>query len=192
MVQPSGPPVTAVVAITPCGVIGDAGTIPWRLGQDLRRFKRLTLGGVLVMGRKTFESIGRPLPGRQTVVLSRDPEWSAQGVQVAASPATALRLAGQLATAHAGSHSGSDADTPPAAPPGTGHVFVVGGAEVYRQLLPQCRQVYLTRVLSEVPGETRLKLDLSGFRVIERSRVPAGLRDEVPTEFSRLVRIPPA
>ena len=158
------PPVTAVVAVTPAGVIGHNGDMPWRLREDLRRFKRLTMGGVLVMGRKTFDSIGRPLPGRRTVVLTRSDQWQHTGVQVARSPQQAIQLAG--------------ADP----------IFVVGGAEIYRELLPQCDQIYLTRVFSQVSGDTHLELDLSGFRVVERYRVPAGPRDAVPTEFLRLVR----
>lgn len=155
---------TAVVAVTPGGVIGRDGDMPWRLSEDLKRFKKLTMGGVLVMGRKTFDSIGRPLPGRRTIVITRNRDWQCEGVQVAHSTEQALELAG------------SD----PA--------FVVGGAEIYRQLLPRCGQIYLTRVLSGVAGDTHLELDLSDFRVLEQLRVPAGPRDEVPTEFLRLVR----
>lgn len=153
-----------MVAVTPAGVIGRDGQIPWRLSSDLKRFKRLTMGGVLVMGRKTFESIGRPLPGRRTIVITRNPRWRAEGVEIADSPDDAVRRS-----------SGE-------------RVFVVGGAEIYRQMLPACGQMLLTRVLSAVAGDTHLQLDLSDFRVAEQWRVPAGPRDEVPTEFFRLVR----
>ncbi|KAA5540506.1 dihydrofolate reductase [Roseiconus nitratireducens] len=157
-------PLIAVVAATPSGVIGRDGDMPWRLRQDLQRFKRMTMGGVLLMGRKTFESIGRPLPGRRTVVITRDAAWSAPGVQTAASPEAAI---GQI-----GGERG----------------FVVGGAQIYAALLPRCDEIWLTRVWSGVNGETRVELDLSEFRVMERERVPAGLRDDVPTEFRRYVR----
>ncbi len=157
-------PVTAVIAATPSGVIGRDGQIPWHLSSDLKRFKKLTMGGVLVMGRKTFDSIGRPLPGRRTVVLTRNRQWRAAGVDIAPSPEDAVELAGG------------------------DRVFVVGGAEIYQQLLPACTQILLTRVLSAVAGDTRLKLDVSDFRVAEQWRVPAGPRDDVPTEFIRLVR----
>ena len=153
-----------MVAVTPGGVIGRDGEIPWRLGSDLKRFKRLTMGGVLVMGRKTYESIGRPLPGRRTVVITRNRQWHAEGVEIAASPNDAIRLAGGQ------------------------RAFVVGGAEIYQQLLPACQQVLLTRVLSAVTGDTHLDLDLRNFRLAEQWRVPAGPRDDVPTEFFRLVR----
>ncbi len=160
----SSPPVTAVVAMTPSGVIGLDGTMPWRLREDLQRFKRMTMGGVLVMGRKTFDSIGRALPGRRTIVVSRQQGLDYEGVELASSPEDALRLGGDAA------------------------IYVVGGAEIYRQLIDRCDQVYLTRVLSGVRGDTRLQLDLSDFRTIEQFRVPAGPHDVVPTEFFRLVR----
>jgi dihydrofolate reductase len=155
---------TALIAITPSGVIGRDGDMPWKLSSDLRRFKRLTMGGVLIMGRKTYDSIGRPLPGRETIVITRDPTWSAEGVSTAGSPDQALTLAGGRPT------------------------YVVGGAEIYRQLLPQCQTLLLTRVLAQIEGDTTLDLDLSGFTVVERTEIPESDRDQYPTEFLRLVR----
>ena len=150
---------TAVVAMTPSGVIGRDGDMPWRLRQDLRRFKSLTMGGVLVMGRKTYESIGRPLPGRRTVVVTRQTEWKSDGVEVASSP--------EEAVAGVGEDSG----------------FVVGGAEIYKALLPKCDRVYLTRVWSSIEGDTRLVCDWADFAVREQQRIPASSRDDAPTEF---------
>jgi dihydrofolate reductase len=155
---------TAVVAMTPSGVIGRDGDMPWRLSSDLKRFKKLTLGGTLIMGRKTFDSIGRPLPGRRTIVITRDPAWSAEGTQTANSPSGALEMAESE------------------------RCFVVGGAEIYRQLLPHCDQILLTRVLSQVSGDTHLQLDLTGFSLIQQIRVPASPKDDVPTEFLRYCR----
>ncbi len=155
---------TAIVAMTPDGVIGLDGDMPWRLSSDLRRFKKLTMGGVLIMGRRTYDSIGRPLPGRQTVVITRNPQWSAEGVRKADSHQQAIELA----------------ENKPA--------YVVGGAEIYRLLLPQCYQLWLTRVWSSVRGDTKLELDLTPFEVVEQSRIPASPRDDVPTEFFRMVR----
>ncbi|MCO8122369.1 dihydrofolate reductase [Stieleria sp. TO1_6] len=155
---------TAVVAMTPDGVIGRDGDMPWRLRQDLQRFKKMTMGGVLLMGRKTFESIGRPLPGRRTIVITRNANWNFDGVDVASSPEQAVQMARQ------------------------GAAYVVGGAEIYKQLLPSCDQILLTRVLADIEGDTHLELDLSDFSVIERFSVPAGPQDDVPTEFVRLVR----
>ena len=149
----------AVVAVTPSGVIGRDGDMPWRLREDLRRFKAVTMGGVLVMGRKTFDSIGRPLPGRRTIVVTRQPEWIAEGVEVARAPEQACEMVGD------------------------NRGFVVGGAEIYRALLPKCDRVYLTRVWSSVVGDTELKCEWGDFVVRERQRVPASSHDDVPTDF---------
>src|SRR5215211_4514434 len=93
---PGGKPVVLVAAVAANGVIGDRGTIPWRIPGEQAHFKRVTLGHTLVMGRATYDSIGRPLPGRTSVVLTRDPAWSADGVLVAASLEQALDLAAGL------------------------------------------------------------------------------------------------
>jgi dihydrofolate reductase len=153
------PSLTAIVAATAQNVIGLDGDMPWRLSSDLRRFKALTMGGVMLMGRKTFDSIGRPLPGRKTVVLTRNRDWTAQGVETAVDPESALAKIGNL------------------------QGFVVGGAEIYRLLMPYCDRVLLTRVWSQVAGDTRLEIDLENFQIHGRMRIPAGLRDDVPTEF---------
>jgi dihydrofolate reductase len=128
-------PVTIVAAVARNGVIGVDGGLPWHLPDDLRRFKELTLGHVLVMGRKTYESIGRPLPGRTTVVVTRNPQWDpgAPGVHVAATVEEAVDAAAAI-----------DPD-----------VFVVGGAEVYRAALPLADRLELTLVDAEPDGDTR-------------------------------------
>jgi dihydrofolate reductase len=158
---------TAVVAATPSGVIGLNGDMPWRLRSDLQRFKKLTMGGVLIMGRRTYDSIGRPLPGRRTIVVTRNRQWSAEGVESAPDPAAALALVGGC------------------------RGFVVGGAQIYRALLGQCQQIYLTTVWSNVRGDTKLQLDLADFVVSTQMRLPATRTDDVPTEFFRLVRQKP-
>ena len=117
--------ITLVAAVADNGVIGASGGIPWRIPEDFAHFKRVTLGHTLVMGRATYDSIGRPLPGRTTVVLTRDPDWSAEGVLVAHSLDDALAQAGSL----------------------PGDVMVVGGAQVYAAALP----VATEQVISEVP-----------------------------------------
>ncbi len=124
--------VTLVAAVARNGVIGRDGGLPWHLPDDLRHFKSLTMGGVLVMGRKTYESIGRPLPGRQTVVVTRRTDWDAEGVIRAGSVTEALEVAHSL----------------------TDRVFVVGGAEIYRQTLDVADALELTSVDREVDGDT--------------------------------------
>jgi dihydrofolate reductase len=154
----------AVVAMTPSGVIGRDGDMPWRLRTDLRRFKKLTMGGVLIMGRRTYESIGRPLPGRRTVVLTRNPHWAAEGVETVSSPDEAIAAIGKEAG------------------------YLVGGGEIYQVLLAACQRVFLTRVLAKLEGDTVVDLDLSDFRIEEITRFPASKHDEFPTEFLTMAR----
>ena len=130
---PGGKPVVLVAAVAANGVIGDRGTIPWRIPGEQAHFKAVTLGHTLVMGRATYDSIGRPLPGRTTVVLTRDPGWRADGVLVAASLDDALRLADDL----------------------PGDVMVAGGAQGYAEALPVADTQVLTRVDLSPEGDTR-------------------------------------
>lgn len=124
--------VVLIAAVARNGVIGAGNALPWHLPADLKRFKALTLGHPVLMGRKTFESIGRPLPGRANIVVSRDPAFAAEGVTVAASVAAGLACAAALGT-----------------PP----VFVIGGAQIYAQCLTLADRIYLTRVDIEVAGD---------------------------------------
>ncbi len=130
---PGGKPVVLVAAVAANGVIGDHGTIPWRIPGEQAHFKALTLGHTLLMGRATYDSIGRPLPGRTTVVLTRDPGWRADGVRVASSFADALRLADGL----------------------PGDLMVAGGAQVYAEALPVADVQVLSTVHLEPDGDTR-------------------------------------
>ncbi len=151
--------VSLVAAVAENGVIGADGDIPWRIPEDFAHFKALTLGHVLVMGRATYESIGRPLPGRTTIVLTRDPTWSAGGVLVAADLATALHLA-----------EGIDDD-----------VFVVGGASVYAEALAVADAQVLTEVHLAPEGDTRYP-EFDQLTWVEARREPH-LDAEVPHEF---------
>ncbi|MBW8171727.1 dihydrofolate reductase [Ornithinimicrobium sp. Arc0846-15] len=119
---------TFVVAMGRNRVIGDGVGMPWHLPEDLAHFKRTTLGGTMLMGRRTFDSIGRALPGRRSVVITRDTSWSAPGVEVAHSIAEALDLAGAV------------------------EVFVIGGGNIYEQTLPQADRIVLTEIDQEPPG----------------------------------------
>jgi dihydrofolate reductase len=121
--------VSIVVAVADNGVIGRGNALPWDLPDDLQHFKRTTMGRPIVMGRKTFESIGRPLPGRLNIILTRDPSWTALGVSVASSIEQAIDLAEGQAFI-----DGADS------------VMVIGGAEVYRQALPFASRAFVTRV----------------------------------------------
>lgn len=124
--------VVAILARAKGGVIGRDGALPWRLPADLKRFKALTMGTPMIMGRKTFESLPSLLPGRRHIVLTRSPEWRADGAEVAHSADAALALAGE------------------------GRVSIVGGAEVYRLMLPHTTRIELTEVHAEVDGDARV------------------------------------
>ena len=133
---------SAIVAMAANRCIGRDNTLPWRLPADLKHFKQLTLGHTLIMGRKTYESIGRPLPGRTTLVVTHQPRWAAEGVQVAHSLEQALERS-----------------------PGD-EVFIAGGAQLYAQALPRVRRLYLTLVQRPYEGDTFFPpLDLSGWRL---------------------------
>ncbi len=128
--------VTLVAAVARNGVIGSAGGLPWRLPADLRHFKELTLGHPMIMGRKTFDSIGRALPGRRTIVVTRDRGWSAPDVEVAHSLDAALERALDPSF-------------------GEGQVMIVGGGEIYAQALPLADRLEITEVRADATGDTR-------------------------------------
>ncbi|TDO68182.1 dihydrofolate reductase [Kribbella sp. VKM Ac-2571] len=119
--------VILIAAVGRNGVIGRDNDLPWRIREDLQRFKQLTLGHTLVMGRKTYDSIGRPLPGRRTVVVTRQPGWSADGVDITYSLEEALKYDGTL--------------------------YVAGGGEIYRQALPYADTLELTEVDQSPDGD---------------------------------------
>ena len=127
-----------VVARADNGIIGRDNALPWHLPADLRHFKRLTVGKPVVMGRRTFESIGKPLPGRHNIVLTRNGGWRADGVTVAANLAEAVAAAGLQ------QHARPD------------EIMIIGGAAVYADALPSARRVHLTEVHSAPAGDTVL------------------------------------
>jgi dihydrofolate reductase len=122
--------ISLVVARATNGVIGRDGKLPWHLSEDLKRFKRLTMGSAMVMGRKTFDSLPGLLPGRRHIVLTRDENWNAKGAEVARSADAAIELA--------------DGE----------RISVIGGAEIFELFLPLAGRIELTEVLEEVPGDT--------------------------------------
>ncbi len=127
-----------IVAMAENGVIGRGGQLPWRLSADLQRFKQLTMGHPIIMGRRTWESIGRPLPGRTSIVVSRRADFRPEFAEVltAADWSTALELAA-------------------VAPGGDAETFAIGGEEVFRAALATAQRLYLTRVLAEIDGDAR-------------------------------------
>lgn len=129
-------PIALIAAVAKNGAIGRDNGLPWRISGDLQFFKRTTLNKPVVMGRVTFDSIGRPLPGRDNIVVTRNPQWRAEGVQTAPSLEAALELA-QGAAARRGAEE----------------VMVIGGAEIYCQALSRAARLYITEVDAQVEGD---------------------------------------
>ena len=132
---------TAIVAMDPNRLIGAGGKLPWHLPEDLAFFKKTTLGHPILMGRKTFESIGRPLPKRRNIVLTRDHSWSYPGVEVIHSPDQIAEMDGQI--------------------------FVIGGAEIYKALSPLIDEWLVSHVLPNHEGDTHLEEFEQDFPVVE-------------------------
>jgi dihydrofolate reductase len=160
------PLISLIVAMAQNGVIGRGNALPWRLPEDLKRFKEYTLGKPILMGRKTFESIGRPLPGRANLVLTRDRRWQAEGVTVVHSVEEALQQA-------------RDCE----------ELVAIGGAEIYRLLLPLAHRIYLTHVHADVPGDTFFPaFDPAQWDDVEYRCHPADERHAYPVTFVTLER----
>jgi dihydrofolate reductase len=130
-IAPGPPPLGLVVAMSENRCIGRDGRLPWNIPEDLKHFKRVTTGHAVIMGRKTHESISRPLPNRRNIVVSRDPERRFDGCEVATSLDAAITLARQT-------------DPMP---------MVIGGAEIYREALPQVTTIFLTKIHRHVDGD---------------------------------------
>jgi dihydrofolate reductase len=159
--------IVLVAAIAENGIIGRGNALPWRLKSDMQHFRALTMGKPVVMGRKTFLSIGKPLAGRTTIVVSRDNAFTAPGVVVAASLDAALAVA-------RGDALRRNADA----------IIVAGGAEIYAQVLPQASKLAITHVHKKVDGDARFpKIDLTLWREAERSEHPPAAEDEAPFAF---------
>jgi dihydrofolate reductase len=156
-----------MVAVASNGVIGRDNSLPWHLPEDLRYFKRTTLGKPIIMGRKTFESIGRPLPGRPNIVVSRSVDLTASGVTVVDSLALALANGQALAAA-----SGAE------------ELVVIGGAQIYAAALPLASRLYVTEVHAMVEGDTWFPpLDPAHWQEIAREEHPATADNPYPYAF---------
>ena len=156
-----------VVARDRNGVIGRGGALPWRLPDDLKHVRALTLGKPLIMGRRTYESIGRPLPDRMNIVLTRDASYHPEGVRVARTAEAALAIAG---------------DAP--------EVIVFGGADVFSSFLPQAERIYLTEVDADVGGDTYFPaLDPAQWRELETEDHKADIDHAYPFRFVTLERV---
>lgn len=161
-----------VVAVAENGIIGRGGALPWKLPSDLKRFRRLTMGKPVIMGRKTFDSIGRPLDGRDNIVVSRQPGLAIPGTHAAASIEQAIALGHRLAAER-----------------GADEVMVIGGEAIFHSALPQARRIYLTLVHATPAGDTRF--DIPGgatWQETAREAMPQTAGDQYPAEFIVLER----
>jgi dihydrofolate reductase len=164
--------IVLVAAVAENGIIGRGNTLPWRLKSDMQHFRALTMGKPVVMGRKTFLSIGKPLAGRTTIVVSRDHAFTAPGIVVAAALDAALAVA-------RGDALRRNADA----------IIVAGGAEIYAQVLPQAAQLAITHVHKKVDGDARFpKIDLTLWREAARSEHLPAAEDEAPFAFVTYAR----
>lgn len=157
--------ITLIAAVARNGVIGNDGAMPWRLSTDLKRFKALTLGKPVVMGRRTFQSIGRPLPGRVNIVVTRDKSFAHDGLMVVHSIDAALETASR-------------------SPGGESEICVIGGGELYDQTIDRADRLCITRVDAEPSGDTHFPaIDPERWRVVSREDVPMGEKDSAATRF---------
>jgi dihydrofolate reductase len=148
---------SVIVAAAENGVIGRNNALPWHLPEDLRYFKRVTMGKPIVMGRRTFESIGRPLPGRTNIVITRSQAFQVDGVHAAATLDEALCVAREVAIKD-----------------GVEELLVIGGAQIYQSALPMAQRLYLTEVHARVEGDVRLpEIDWAQWREVGRKRYHA-------------------
>jgi dihydrofolate reductase len=155
-----------IVAVGENNEIGKAGQMPWHLPADLKHFKTLTLGKPVIMGRRTYEAIGKPLPGRRNIVVSRDPGYSASGCEVSPSFTDALVRAA-----------------------GAAEIMVIGGGEIYREALPRAQRIYLTRVHGHFDADTFFPIiDPSEWRQIAHEEHEVDARNAWPCSFVTLER----
>jgi dihydrofolate reductase len=160
--------VSLIVAMDEKGAIGYLGGLPWRLSTDLRRFKQITMGHHILMGRITYQSIGRPLPGRKTIVITRNPHFEASGVLAAASLQEALDIAERG---------------------GEEEAFVIGGGEIFAEALMRADRIYLTRVHATTEADTYFPyIKMEDWRVEESSFHEGDENNDFPSTFMLLSR----
>lgn len=157
--------ISAIVAMSENRVIGKQGQLPWRLPEDLKRFRAITLGHAVIMGRKTFESIGRPLPHRENIVITRQKNYSAEGVRVVGSLDDALQTCANQ-----------------------DEVFIIGGGEIYREAFPRIHRLHLTLIHAVIEGDASFpEFSASEFREVSREDKEDLSEPDSPILYSFLV-----
>ena len=158
--------VSVIVAASANNVIGVAGGLPWRLPEDLRRFKELTMGKPMLMGRLTYESIGKALPGRRSIILTRQVDFQATDCEIVATADAAIAAVGDVE-----------------------ELMIIGGGNVYEQLLPMTDRIYLTRVHTHIDGDTFFpEIDPADWRSMNAERFPVTADREYGFTFEMLER----
>jgi dihydrofolate reductase len=155
-----------VVAIAENGVIGDRGALPWRLSDDLKWFRQITMGKPVIMGRKTFQSIGKPLTGRDTIVVTRDATFRPQGVTSAPSLEQALEIGADMARKRQGDE-----------------IMIAGGGEIYTAALAVADRVYLTQIATELDGDAHFPPLGAEWIAVARSEMAKTSADDYPATF---------
>lgn len=155
--------ISIIVAMSQNRVIGRESQIPWHLSEDLKRFKQITMGHPVIMGRKTFESIGKPLPGRENIVLTRDVHFHHPGIKVIHSLDEILNTNSEL--------------------------FIIGGAEIYCQVLSRTDKIYLTLIDDEFEGDAFFpEINWNDFEIVEKTEILYSEKDQLPYQFITAVR----
>lgn len=159
--------IAIVVVVAENGVIGVDGGLPWRLSTDLKRFKAITLGKPVIMGRRTYDSIGKALPQRTNIVITGNPDFRAADVLVAGSLREALRMGREVAVRD-----------------GVGEICVIGGGQVYAEAMAIADRLHLTRVYLAPEGDTFFpRIDPDEWHEVQRRDIPASDRDDAPTTY---------
>lgn len=153
---------SAIVAISENNVIGREGHLPWHLSADLKRFKAITTGHSIILGRKNYDDIGRPLPNRTNYVLTRNPNFEAPGCVVCNSLEEALKACEAA---------------------GETECFIIGGAAIYREAMPLVKKLYVTRVKAQVDGDVYFPEWGEGFEMLSEERFGADEKNDYPTSF---------
>ena len=159
--------ISVIVAVSDNGVIGKDGHLPWHLSQDLKRFKAITTGHHVLLGRKNYEDIGRPLPNRVNLVLSRNENFEAPGCIVVRDMEQALKIAEQ---------SGEE------------ELFIIGGASVYERAMPKSTKLYLTKVHAEIDGDVKMPTLGEGWKLLSEEHIGKSEKDDYGTTFQVLER----
>lgn len=168
--------VALYAAVAADNVIGQNNGMPWRLSSDLKRFKADTMGKPVVMGRKTFESVGKPLAGRLNIVVTRDREWRMEGVEVVHSLGDALALARIRGRCQVGANE----------------ICVIGGGQIYEQAMPAADRLHITHVLAAVDGDAHFPpIDPAVWQATTETSVPAGPKDDFATRHVVYRRMTP-